>query len=805
MYHCTFCKSIYHGYMSFLKHSSVHEHLGNFMLSCRFQNCPRQYTSLRALRVHLRKVHKFYSRTHQEPDDREPTAAAGTSDDVDRTIEQSSDLFEAVGGQDSDDDESVNFDQQLKCKIGKMLLGLREHHHLTSKSVSIFAEKMAEVVEINNSVIKKKVKEYLEQTEIDAQDRNAILMMINEDSKVVQDLNTLNSQKKLERFATRELVVVSPTEYVLGYDENRKPETFQYVSLTETMKFLLTCQDIINSVVNGNKETESHVLQDVTDGMHFQQHPLAPNVNTVSLILYVDEFTLTNPLRPQAKSYKIMATYFQIANLPAHMRSKLDSIHLISLCKTKHVTKYSLGTVFEQLVGELNSLATDGVTVHEVNFKCVLLTCVSDNLAAHQLGGFFESFSANHSCRFCTVSKADMQAGGVGSLRSPTDHDAQVARVVQEPNLSKVYGIKGPSVLCEVPHFHCVSGFPSDIGHDLFEGTLKDVLSRMLKEFDGNYFTIDEFNCILNEFPFMGTDKADKPCPIYRDGSVKQTICKMWLLFRTLPLLIGDKVPEGDQTWQMYLQLRGIVEYLTARKLKRGHIEVVRDLIQDYMDVRLEIWPDVPLKPKDHYMKHYADQIVKFGPLVHLWTLRFENKHQQFLQILKPIRCCKNVCKTMATRHQFQSALVYDKDKSHVDTVSIVNMKAMKLRDVPQHLRNVLFETVQDLDQQVVMGSGLMINKVLHSRGTVIITSVTEDGLQFAEVRHAFFSNRRYYIICQNLQVEYFSVHYHAYIVTRVNNLTLFEKDQLPDEQLLALYHLPNTPQLAVTLKSKVF
>ena len=679
MHHCRFCTAVCATYFSFLKHSSVHENLRNFVLQCGFDSCPRQYTSIRSLRVHLRRKHKYFVTNQNDPgymtvNDRinNPNLRDEEGQNAGRNADVNNEMVEFPELNDGQNDE-LDFDNQLKCKIGKMLLGLRENHYLTSKSVSVVAQKMADLLELHIESVQQKVSAYFQRQECDVHEKEALLSRISEDNSLVQHLNALDSQKKLERFAKRELMVVEPTEYVLGHDAQGNPETLQFVSLKDTLKVLLSFQNVRDRVARGvQPQGPTGILEDVTDGTHFLQHPLAPHPNTVSIVLYMDEFTLTSPLRTQAKSYKVMATYFQIANLPTHTRSKLCSIHLVSLCKTQHIKKYGLSTVSEWLVKELKSLADEGITVEGINFKGVLLTCVTDNLAAHQVGAFFESFTSNHPCRFCTVSRQAMQNGNVGPLRTPMDHDAHVDRVKQAPGLATIYGLKGPSVLADVPHFHCTTGLPSDIAHDLFEGVLKDVISRMLKQYVAQgYFSIEEFNTILCKFPFMGTDKVDKPSAISTDGNVKQTMCKMWCLFRLLPLLIGDKVPSDDPTWQLYLHLRAIVEYLTAKRLKRGHIEVLRDLIQDYMEERLQVLSDVPLKPKDHYMNHYADQFVMFGPLVHSWTVRFESKHQQFLQIWRPIRCSKNVCKTLATRHQYQSAINLENDLNDVDTVSI--------------------------------------------------------------------------------------------------------------------------------------
>ena len=811
MYRCSYCRGIFTTYHSLLKHSTIHENSGHFVLPCGFSSCPKQYTSIRALSVHLRKVHKYFVTRHREPDqanrnDNRDNIADDPLDDQGFGDCQALDLNE-LGEQDEGDREidQANFDHDMKCNVGKLLLGLRENHHLTSKSVAVVAQKMTEVIELNNEAIKRKISEYIQRTEIAANDKESLLHMINDDCRVAQHIKGLDSQQKLERFAKSELKVVTPTEYILGHDHKGNPETLQYVSMKDTIISLLSCQEIKKSVSQNRRTAQKIILTDVTDGEHFLQHHLAPNENVVSIILYVDEFTLTNPLRSQAKRYKILATYFQIANLPADKRSKLDSIYLSSLCKTEHAKKYGMPAIYQWLVEELTSLTNEGIDIEGTNFKCMLLTCVADNLGAHQIGGFLESFSSNHPCRFCTVSKDDMHGGNTGVLRTPVEHDAHVERVTHAPNLASVYGLKGPSFLAEVPYFHCTEGLPSDIAHDLFEGTVKDVLSRMIKEFvQQRYFAIDNFNTILAKFAFTGTDKVNTPSPIPADGNIKQTICKMWCLFRLLPLMIGDRVPPGDRTWQFYLQLRSIVEYLTAKRLKRGQVEVLRDLIDDYMLERLSLWPEVPIKPKEHYMLHYPDQIIKFGPLSHLWTLRFENKHQQFLQIWQPIRCSKNVCKTLATRHQYQSALAFDSGCSRVDLVSIVNMKTQKLRDVPPYVRNVMSDLVQDPEKEVVLGSGLMVNKVVYSKGTIVITDIANDEIEFAEVRHATFCNNRYYVICQELNTELFSAHYHAYIVTRKSRVILLEKSQLSDESALALYNIPNSPDLAVVLKYKL-
>ncbi|KAJ8018246.1 hypothetical protein HOLleu_43867 [Holothuria leucospilota] len=57
------------------------------------------------------------------------------------------------------------------------------------------------------------------------------------------------------------------------------------------------------------------------------------------------------------------------------------------------------------------------------------------------------------------------------------------------------------------------------------------------------------------------------------------------------------------------------------------------DLVEDFLDSYYRMYPDMSMKPKFHYLIHYPEHLVNFGPLVHTWTLRFEGKHNYFKEV----------------------------------------------------------------------------------------------------------------------------------------------------------------------------
>lgn len=95
-------------------------------------------------------------------------------------------------------------------------------------------------------------------------------------------------------------------------------------------------------------------------------------------------------------------------------------------------------------------------------------------------------------------------------------------------------------------------------------------------------------------------------------------------LLRLLPLMIGNTVPEGDGAWTVWMDLKDIVELLLSPTFDDEYIQYLQTKVQDHRQMLQEVFT---LLPKHHYLEHYLDLICCFGPLVHLWTLRFEGKH----------------------------------------------------------------------------------------------------------------------------------------------------------------------------------
>lgn len=93
---------------------------------------------------------------------------------------------------------------------------------------------------------------------------------------------------------------------------------------------------------------------------------------------------------------------------------------------------------------------------------------------------------------------------------------------------------------------------------------------------------------------------------------------------------------------------------MIAPEIHTWYLSYLTFLIGEYIAIRKK-FPQ-PLRPKHHFLIHYPELILKFGPLIKVWTLRFESKHTFFKRRIRSIKNFLNVTKSLSVSHElFQS------------------------------------------------------------------------------------------------------------------------------------------------------
>ena len=86
---------------------------------------------------------------------------------------------------------------------------------------------------------------------------------------------------------------------------------------------------------------------------------------------------------------------------------------------------------------------------------------------------------------------------------------------------------------------------------------------------------------------------------------------QMWCFDRFLPLMIGQKIPEDDDSWINFLLLRDIMDYILAPVLGPDCVGYLKSQIKDHHESFKVLYPGCSIIPKMHYLIHYPECVER--------------------------------------------------------------------------------------------------------------------------------------------------------------------------------------------------
>jgi len=93
-----------------------------------------------------------------------------------------------------------------------------------------------------------------------------------------------------------------------------------------------------------------------------------------------------------------------------------------------------------------------------------------------------------------------------------------------------------------------------------------------------------------------------------------------------------------NPAWEVLFVLRDIVEPVVSQVHTEETICFLDSKISEHKHRFLMVFPEQRLIPKHHFLEHYPELIGDYGPLVSLWTMRFEAKHSFFKRVVRHTR-----------------------------------------------------------------------------------------------------------------------------------------------------------------------
>lgn len=449
---------------------------------------------------------------------------------------------------------------------------------------------------------------------------------------------------------------------------------YSYVPILDTLKLMLNDKNVLHHCNCDVPSTSDRGgLSDIVDGNVVKGNPFfRDNPKSLKIILFQDAFELCNPLGSAKTKNKVIGLYMMLANLPPHLRSKIDNIKLVALCKEKYVNEFGWKRFLDKLLQDLKLLETEGITIVVENktmlFKGSVVAVTGDNLGSHQIGGFSQGFRAGYCCRFCERSVIEMHKDVFSTkpLRTVGSYE-ECADEANRKNKA-VKGVKCNSCLNELNHYHvCNPGLPPCVAHDIFEGIGKHDMWLAINYFiKKKWFRLGFVNYRLKHvklstepsmyIPDIKAQVGKKP------GKLCGTAAQIRRLIMIFPLAVSDvpKLDVHDDVWKMVLHLREICNLAYAHELSIDQVAVMQSEIKEYLQLRTKCFPQIPLRPKHEFVQHYPDLTLHFGPLRRMSTLPFEHKHQYFINAIKHLKNFKNVTKLLADKHELMQSSLND-------------------------------------------------------------------------------------------------------------------------------------------------
>lgn len=520
---------------------------------------------------------------------------------------------------------------------------------------------------------------------------------------VISSIEKFNSTYKIKKTFSEN--IVKPVEIAVGvrtdqvfhkisntYLEKNVTDTFAYIPILDTLTALLKNKHIQKYFTTDFISlSKSNHLESIYDSEYYQNSTFfQENPNAIQIQLYFDEFECTAPLGSKTGIHKIGAIYFIIRNIPSKYLGQLDNINLAACFCSSDLKKYSINTFLKPIITDLQVLENDGIAVSFLpqHLKGTLVALSFDNLGGNTLSGMVESFSANYFCRMCLMHKNDTQNVFKESDERCHLRNEDFFNSLPEilPN-SSYYGIKQQSILNDLKYFNLGNIYAVDIMHDILEGVaqleIKLIITYLVSE---KILSLREINQRIFSFNYGSIDQCTKPSPVNIEklgSSIGERAAQTWTLVRYLPLMLIDVIPKCGERWNILSLLLEIMNICFAPIIPVKMTYVLENLIFKHHSLVKKY--NGKIIPKHHIMIHYPNAIRKMGPLIYLWSMRFEAKHGYFKNLINKLRNFKNIPQTLCMRHQINQFIKNEnlyKMSINVGPLNIFDLNDYAFKDI---------------------------------------------------------------------------------------------------------------------------
>jgi hypothetical protein len=324
--------------------------------------------------------------------------------------------------------------------------------------------------------------------------------------------------------------------------------------------------------------------------------------------------------------------------------------------------------------------------------------------------------------------------------------------------------------------------------------------------FSDKFISLSEVNQRIKSFHYSFTDKKNKPSVLAydrlrnaADHKLGQKAAQMWCLFRMLPFLIGDRIPQGNVHYDLLLFLLQCMDIIYAPCVTSGQTVYLKHLISEHHTHFKRIFPESNMINKHHHMVHYPTCIRMSGPLVTMQCMKYKLKHG-FSKRVASVNCnFKNICKSVACKHQVLQCTAWCTEEMRVEIeclggcmTPVESLEGSEVIKAHLHLAE---------DVQIFVASQISVFGTNYKENLFVATALVNDVPQFALIRSILMcghTSDEVYFVLERYNNKWFVAHFHSYEIEQfdVPEFILLTPNDLLDHLPLSglRSYLPNSP-----------
>lgn len=221
-------------------------------------------------------------------------------------------------------------------------------------------------------------------------------------------------------------------------------------------------------------------------------------------------------------------------------------------------------------------------------------------------------------------------------------------------------------------------------------------------------------------YNFGSIGKENKPNLLspkhLKNPKLNQNATQIRCLILHIPFIFGETLEiENFPVWECVTNLLKIIQIIWSTEISENYICELERNTSQFLQNYTKLF-GARIKPKLHFLTHYANTIRAVGPIKYLNMLHAERKHKVFTDIQATSKNFKNVTKSLSICHQTMLFNKISKGQvSYTDRI-LISAKRAPLESANSETINLISEYIHEIEK-VALLNFLKLNGTTYRKG----------------------------------------------------------------------------------------